>query len=386
MIMPLKAIAGGETIIAPDLSDMEWEDLKLRHKKGLAVTMACCGAAGHLRTSKAGTRHFYHAADTGCHYEEESKEHLEIKNLIYRICKSEGWETFVEFPAPDRSWISDVVAQNDGRTVVFEVQISALALNELFERDRKYRNEGIESYWLLKNFLNSSKECASRYYALLNEDDDRSGENIPYIDDSVFDTGPENHLFITTGIRSVGLNAQHQTVFTTHKPELPLADWVRYVLNRNYPNYLENTASAFHHRRQLKSRAAPVLRRFRNFYEDVVRHETYQKKVNSVYRIVKSDPTLLNNKFLQKKFNEIFSEIEWMNTEYRNYTSESYGLFWWKISSKFQTPMPLFRLESEIKIEKLKECVKTLSHWEEFFTTALHEVEKEIQTFKRRRK
>jgi hypothetical protein len=113
--VPLTAIIEGETIIGPDLSEEKWADLKQRHKKGLTVTMACCGEPGHLRISKKGTQHFYHAVDVGCTYEQESREHLEIKYQIYRICKAEGWETYVEYPAPDRTWISDVYAIKDGR-------------------------------------------------------------------------------------------------------------------------------------------------------------------------------------------------------------------------------------------------------------------------------
>ena len=100
--MPLKAIVDGETIIGPDLSKEEWTNLKSRHKKGLTVKMGCCGAPGHLGISKTGTQHFYHAVDTGCNYEQESREHLEIKYQIYGPANfAEGWETSVEFPAPD---------------------------------------------------------------------------------------------------------------------------------------------------------------------------------------------------------------------------------------------------------------------------------------------
>ncbi len=84
--MPLKAIVDGETIIGPDLSKEEWTTLKSRHKKGLPVRMGCRGAPGHLRRSKKGTQHFYHAVDTGCNYAQESREHLEIKYQIYRTC------------------------------------------------------------------------------------------------------------------------------------------------------------------------------------------------------------------------------------------------------------------------------------------------------------
>ncbi|HSA38690.1 MAG TPA: competence protein CoiA family protein, partial [Methanoregula sp.] len=249
--MPLKAIVDGETIIGPDLSPEEWTNLAVRHRKGLPVTMSCCGAPGHLRISKRGTRHFYHAVDTGCHYAEESREHLEIKEQIYRICRSEQWETHVEFPAPDRKWISDVYATRDGRNIVFEIQISTISLEELAERDTKYRNAGIEPYWLLDNFLGRSKDFASRYDSLLNEEDDRLEETIPFIDRSLFDTGTENHIFIVKGIRSVGLCAKKQTLFTTNNPEISLAVWVREVLKGNYHQYLEETAAAYHRIRQL---------------------------------------------------------------------------------------------------------------------------------------
>ena len=66
IIVPLKAIVDGETIIGPDLSSEEWTKLNVRHRKGLPVRMGCCGAPGHLRISKKGTQHFYHAVDTGC--------------------------------------------------------------------------------------------------------------------------------------------------------------------------------------------------------------------------------------------------------------------------------------------------------------------------------
>ena len=63
----------------------------------------------------------------------------------------------------------------------------------------------------------------------------------PLYRSSLFETGPENHIFIARGIRSVGLHAKKQTLFTTNNPEIPLAVWVREVLKGNYRNYLEET-------------------------------------------------------------------------------------------------------------------------------------------------
>jgi len=356
--VPLKAIVEGETIIGPDLSSEEWTDLKTRHKKGLTITMGCCGAPGHLRISKTGTQHFYHAVDTGCHYEEESREHLEIKYQVYQVCKSEGWETSVEFPAPDRTWISDVYATRNGRKIVFEIQISTISPNVLEERDRKYRDEGIESYWLLDNFLERSRVFASWYHSHLEEEDNRPGETIPYIDNSIFETGPENHIFIAKGIRSVGLNAKKQTLFTTNNPEIPLAIWVREVLKGNYQNYLNETSAAYNHKRRLKNLAAPYLIQFDEFYHKIIRNETYRKTVDYYYRIFKNNKTIRNDKALQKKFDELYAEIDWLGKEYHSCIAESYGLFVWKKIPEKDVTRPFFRLESEVKIRKLQECVK----------------------------
>ena len=378
--MPLKAIVDGGTIIGPDLSKEEWTTLKSRHKKGLTITMGCCGAPGHLRISKKGIQHFYHAVDTGCNYEQESREHLEIKYQIYRTCKSENWETYVEFPAPDRTWISDIYAIKDGRKIVFEIQISTISPNDLEERDKKYRNDGIESYWLLDNFLERSKDFESWYYSHLNEEDDRFGETIPYIENTIFETGPENHIFISKGIRSVGLNAKNLTLFTTNNPEIPLEIWVREVLKGNYQKYLEDISDAYHKKRQLKILAAPELIQFEEFYHKIIRNETYRKKVDNYFRIFKTNEALRNDKALQKKFDELYFEIDWLGKEYRSFISEDYGLFTWKKMAGYESPRPFFRLESELKVKKLQGCVKMFKQWKASFHSAFINLEREFPT------
>jgi hypothetical protein len=384
--VPLKAIVDGVTIIGPDLSREEWAKLKSRHKKGLTIKMGCCGAPGHLRISKKGTRHFYHAVDTGCNYEQESREHLEIKYQIYRICKSENWETYVEFPASDRTWISDVYAVKDSRKIIFEIQISSISPDTLEERDRKYRDEGIESYWLLDNFLERSRDFASWYHSDLYKDDDRLFETIPYIDHSLFETGPQNHIFIAKGIRSVGLDAGNQTLFTTNNPQISLAVWVREVLKGNYQKYLEETAAAYHRKSQLMIMAAPALIQFRDFYQKIIRRKTYKEKVGNYYRIFKTDTLLKNDKALQKKFDTLNSETDWLENEYRSYSAESYGLFTWKKIPEYDTSIPCFRLESEFKIKKLQECVKRFGQWETSFNSAFSDLEQEFPLNKRRLK
>ena len=114
------------------------------------------------------------------------------------------------------------------------------------------------------------------------------------------------------------MHAKNQTLFTTNNPEIPLAVWVREVLKGNYQKYLEETAAAYHQKHQLKILAAPALLRFRDFYQKIIRHKTYRRKVGHYYRIFKTDTTLMNDKALQKKFDDLYSEIDWLEKEYRS--------------------------------------------------------------------
>jgi competence protein CoiA len=375
--MPLKAIIDGEIIIGPDLSKDEWAELKIRHKNGLPVRMCCCGAPGHLRTRK-GTQHFYHAVDTGCPHDNESKEHLEIKYLIYRICQAEQWETSVEFPSADRTWICDVFAQKEGRKIVFEIQLSPIPSSDLLSRDRKYQDEGIESYWLLDNYLDRAKEFESWYDSFVYPEDDRRKELIPYIDRSFFFTGTENHLFITNNIRTVGLRAKKQTLYTTNNPEIPLAVWVREVLKGNYRKYLQESAVIFQQKHELRSRASPALHQVRVFYQKIIRDEIYQEKVRKYSRKIAGMDRLRNDSVVQQKFREISLETDWIRREFETIMSEHYGLFSWKKLPGHNTSYPVFRLESEAKIKKLEECVQKFSQWEHSFDDALRNLDREI--------
>lgn len=344
--------------------------------------MGCCGAPGHLRKSGKGTQHFYHAVASGCKYEQESREHLEIKYLIYQICTSENWETSVEFPASDRTWISDIYATKGDRKIVFEIQTSPISPEILEDRDTKYRNEGIESYWLLDKLSERSKGFESWYNDHLYEEDDRLEDTIPYIHPSLFSTGPENHIFIAKEIRSIGLNAKKQTLFTTNNPEISIEVWVREVLKGTYEKYLKENAAAYRYKHQLKILAAPVLIRFREYYHHIVRYETYKNKVGTLYRIFKTDERVKNDKAIQKKFEEIYVEINWLNKEYRSFVAESSGLFYWEKIPGYDTPHLFFRLEPEAKIRKLQECVKKLSQWEASFNNALENLERELYSGK----
>ncbi len=221
---------------------------------------------------------------------------------------------------------------------------------------------------------------------ILDGEGDRRREQIPYLDDSLFLTSPENHIFIAQGIRSAGLHAQEQTLFTTNNPAIPIVVWVWEVLKGNYRKYLEETAAAIEYRRRLKDLEAPALRRFRKFYHAVVRDETYKKKTDYRYRGLKNDGTLEKEPVLRKKFDEIYSEIDWLEREYRSMMSESYGLFSRQKSRKDDKPRPVFRPEPESKIIQLQECVKVPDPWEASFVDAIGRLEREIAVGKKRKR
>jgi hypothetical protein len=89
----------------------------------------------------------------------------------------------------------------------------------------------------------------------------------------------------------------------------------------------------------------------------------------------------MNDKALQKRFHDLYSEIEWLENEYRSFVAESYGLFTWKKIPEYDTPRPFFRLESEVKIKKLQECVTMFHQWEASFNSAFSNLEREFSPF-----
>ena len=87
---------------------------------------------------------------------------------------------------------------------------------------------------------------------------------------------------------------------------------------------------------------------------------------------------------MQKKFDKFYSEIDWLGNEYRTCITDNYGLFTWKKIPEYNTTRPFFRLESELKIQKLQECLKMFELWEASFTHAFSNLERELSDYERR--
>ena len=147
--MPLKAIVDGTPIIAPLLSDTEWDTLGTDVKNGTKhLRFECCENTGHLRVSKRGTRHFVHTRRDNCTWKPESPEHLQLKADILTICSRAGWSVDTEVDGND--WVADILAWKNERRVVFEIQLSYQTFEKTKERTSRYRKDGIEVYWLFK--------------------------------------------------------------------------------------------------------------------------------------------------------------------------------------------------------------------------------------------
>lgn len=149
--MPLRAVVTDETIIAPFLSDDEWQHLRLRVKQQkLEVILPCCNQLGYLRTSSRGLAHFVHRTKSDdCTSQPETWQHLKAKAEIARACREAGWEAITE--ATGDGWRADIMATRGTAQVAFEVQWSSQTLEETELRQQRYAEAGVRCCWLFKS-------------------------------------------------------------------------------------------------------------------------------------------------------------------------------------------------------------------------------------------
>ncbi len=100
--MPLRAFVAGREVIAPELSDAEWDALQATVAAGAPVILPCCGGAGYLRRSKFGTPHFAHKRGADCDAPGETIQHLKAKADIVIACRRAGFSAVTEVAAADR--------------------------------------------------------------------------------------------------------------------------------------------------------------------------------------------------------------------------------------------------------------------------------------------
>lgn len=147
--MPLSATYRGERVESWSMSEDEWTQLKTGYRAA-GLTMMC-GQQGVPKTSKLGTRFFAHKPGTDCLLHEggpESQEHLATKAVVARAAREIGWDATVECPAPDRSWIADVLVSNGNRRLAIEAQWSPQTDADFERRQKRYEATGLECVWL----------------------------------------------------------------------------------------------------------------------------------------------------------------------------------------------------------------------------------------------
>lgn len=147
--MPLKAVCGDTTFIAPLLSDEQWQRLRSDVKaKRLMLRMPCCQAAAFPRESKLGTRHFYHKPGVECDAKGETLEHLLAKAHVAIGARDAGYE--VDTEASGDGWRADVLAKKGQARVAFEIQWSAQSLEDTVYRQERYAAAGVRCAWLFR--------------------------------------------------------------------------------------------------------------------------------------------------------------------------------------------------------------------------------------------
>ncbi len=139
----------GNAVIADEYSDAEWDVLKSNYIVG-DFFMPCCKANAIPKTSPNFLKFFAHHSDE-CSTSPESIWHLNTKNDIYSIVKSKNIEVKLEHAgeATSGKWITDIYFEYKGRRIAIEIQKSYQQLNTYLKRQEKYKESGVESYWLL---------------------------------------------------------------------------------------------------------------------------------------------------------------------------------------------------------------------------------------------
>ena len=363
--IPLSAIINGERVIAPDLSDSEWSELKAQHGNGLAVTMPCCGMGGHLRTSKCGLKHFYHAHK--CDGGPESLDHLRLKNQIYQICRAEGWDAQPEYQSPTGDWRADVYATRGERSVVFEVQLSKISQEELQEREEKYARDRIESYWLLRNYLDHRP-----YYEAW--EDGEISLNFQNIDESDLHLTHERLYYVKKGIRAIGINSDNKMLCTTKNPSTGLEEWVLYVLNGEYSHYLSDFKAQYQRCVRLRDSVSPVLSELNELR---YKYYSFRRGPDRLYAVFKNhawaDYTSLKEeiKLMYASFGR-FKDALW------NIHSPKNG-FTWKNEPYSGEKYRQLTLFSENQITSIREQVRDLKEVEARFSSIFTDLERHLE-------
>jgi len=155
--MPLRARVDGQEVLSIDLSPTAFDALRGRRD----LTMACCEARAVPKRSVTGLPFFAHGRTSGCDSAAETEFHLRGKVLIRDAARVAGWTAQVEVPGTTPGgarWRADVLCEEGGRQVAFELQRSGITLAHLGERQARYWESGVRGMWFMRTHERRLKE------------------------------------------------------------------------------------------------------------------------------------------------------------------------------------------------------------------------------------
>lgn len=153
--MPLRSLSPVGEVLAFRHDKLGWEALRKKNRLENHLKMPCCGAAVVLKESRLGTRFFAHRRRGACTTAAESAEHLLVKDIVAQAAVEAGWHAVTEArgTSPDgRDWVADILCSREAqeRSVAFEVQWTRQTLTDTEERQRRYRESGVRTLWLMR--------------------------------------------------------------------------------------------------------------------------------------------------------------------------------------------------------------------------------------------
>lgn len=137
----------GLPLFPDELTEREWSTLKESYAIGDFV-MPCCEAPAIPKTSPNGLPFFSHYSDE-CSTSPESVWHVATKELIARHLLALNIEPYLEMQGGGGTWKADVHFTHEGRNIAIEVQHSHQTLQDYLTRQKRYKLDGVECYWLL---------------------------------------------------------------------------------------------------------------------------------------------------------------------------------------------------------------------------------------------
>ncbi|WP_406216120.1 competence protein CoiA family protein [Streptomyces canus] len=123
------------------------------HRVRPRVDLVCpeCAHRVHAKVSPRGTRYFAHdPSGPNCAMAGESLEHHLLKLELATVIRAAGHQAQLEVRGPGGHWRADVLSSSpDGAVqMAWEVQLSAIPLQEIHERTQRFADDGVGVCWV----------------------------------------------------------------------------------------------------------------------------------------------------------------------------------------------------------------------------------------------